>query len=1098
MAFTDSPEDEDEDLDQARIKVGSRSKVDHSHIQRHAAEASMRRYRSSSATNSVLSEVPTAVKRKRRSLDITEASERVTWDTSEFSDDENKLQERQKQRKSAAKKNALKSARRARAIENEINPRPRPRATGATTGVGRRATKRKQPKVRGYGNESNPDEDLMEWTVPEYVRTRRAKFDERTDKLKAGGLHLPPSYEDVYFSDDERLQHLEERPDFPPDTACSPYKDIELPYSLGLIPASIAQFLRDYQVAGTAFLHELFVYQKGGILGDDMGLGKTVQVIAFLTAAYGKTGDERDQKRMRKMRKASRWYPRTLVICPGTLMQNWRDEFQRWGWWQTDLYHGGKRRDVFEIAQAGMLEVMITTYRTYSTNKEEINMIQWDCVVADECHNFKEMKSDTAKSINAVNALCRIGLTGTAIQNKYEEFWTLLNWTNPGKLGPVSTWKTQVCEPLKLGQSHSATNYQLARARKTATMLRDNLLPQFFLRRTKTIIQDQLPKKSDRVVFCPLTSTQARAYQNFLESDIVEHIKNSGDICECGSKKKAGWCCHANLDDGTRWQDYVFPAINNLHHLSNHIGLLIPSSSATQDKQAKDLETLQIAMPEEWRDIFQSRDSILHTANPEYCGKWKILKKLLKFWHDQGNNKVLVFSHSVRLLKMLQNLFISTKYNVTYLDGEMAYEARYAAVNEFNTDPSQFVFLISTKAGGVGLNITAANKVVVVDPNWNPSYDLQAQDRAYRFGQKRDVEVFRLISQGTLEEIIYARQIYKQQQANIGYNATSERRYFQGVQDRKDQKGEIFGLKNLFAYQNEHTVLRDIVNKTNVAESKANVRVAAGNLHQAEEADSQGDENVEEEDTLDDRIKREEAAERAAMAELEAEITGEAVKRRSNSKAPFQPDETAVHKHDPIRAILSSVGVSYTHENSEVIGSSKVEAFLSKRAAEAAETNQRWGTQEQLAKVFQDESQSQSDSFVYKLNNYPDGVVTPDSGRRYIYHPPESVMKRQFCSMARWAGHGNDVVSFALRVENWTQAQRRECLDRFYHYRRDFLDGLVKEDVEIKPEVRPEVKEEPLGKTEVKEEIGGQPRMKHEVVNDSDVETASEDEDDEL
>jgi len=1094
MAFTDSSEDED--LDQARIKIESRSKVNH--IQRQATENTSQRYRSSSATDSALSDVPTTRKRRRSPFDATGPAERVAWDTSGFSDDEMELREKQKQKTSAAKKNALESARRARKIENEVNPLPRPKTTDATTGVGRRAPKRKQPRVRGYGDESNPDEDLMEWTMPDYVRSRRARFDERSEKLKAGGLHLPPSYEDVDFSDDERLQHLRERPDFPPHTASNPYKDIELPYSLGLIPASIAQFLRDYQVAGVAFLHELFVYQKGGILGDDMGLGKTVQVVSFLTAAYGKTGDERDQKRMRKMRKARKWYPRTLIICPGTLMQNWRDEFQRWGWWHTDLYHGSKRHEVLEIAQAGMLEVMITTYRTYSTNKEEVNMIQWDCVVADECHNFKEMKSDTAKSINAVNALCRIGLTGTAIQNKYEEFWTLLNWTNPGKLGPISTWKAQVCEPLKLGQSHNATNYQLARARTTATMLRDNLLPQFFLRRTKAIIKDQLPKKSDRVVFCPLTSTQAQAYQNYLDSDIVEHIKNSGNICECGSKKKAGWCCHATLDDGTRWQDYVFPAIHNLHHLSNHIGLLIPSSNAAQEKQAKDLDTLQIAMPNEWSDIFRTRDSILHTANPEYCGKWKILKKLLKFWHDQGDNKVLVFSHSVRLLKMLQNLFISTKYNVTYLDGDMTYEDRYAAVNEFNTDPAQFVFLISTKAGGVGLNITAANKVVVVDPNWNPSYDLQAQDRAYRIGQKRDVEVFRLISQGTLEEIIYARQIYKQQQANIGYNATTERRYFQGVQDRKDQKGEIFGLKNLFAYQNEHTVLRDIVNKTNVAESKANVRVATTDLLEAD-SDSQDDGNVDEEAAFEDRIKREEDAERAAMAELEAEITGESVRRRLRSKTPFESDETTGRKHDPVRAILSSVGVSYTHENSEVIGSSKVEALLSKRAAEAAETNQRWGTQEQMAKVFQDESQSQSRSFVYKPENYPGGVVTPNSEIRYIYRPPQSVMKRQFCSMARWAGYGNDVVSFALRVENWTQAQRRECLDRFYHYRRDLLDGLAKEeDVEIKPEVKPEVKEETRVEHETKPQVKNERGMKMEVIDHNCIETASEDEDDEL
>src|SRR5947208_16523103 len=113
-----------------------------------------------------------------------------------------------------------------------------------------------------------------------------------------------------------------------------------LPYSLGVLPAPIAQWLRDYQVDGVAFLHELFVYQKGGILGDDMGLGKTIQVIAFLTAAYGKTGDERDGKRMRKMRRngSKAWYPRTLIICPGVLIQNWRSELERSGWWHVEVY----------------------------------------------------------------------------------------------------------------------------------------------------------------------------------------------------------------------------------------------------------------------------------------------------------------------------------------------------------------------------------------------------------------------------------------------------------------------------------------------------------------------------------------------------------------------------------------------------------------------------------------------------------------------------------------------------------------------------------------------------------------------------------------
>jgi hypothetical protein len=123
------------------------------------------------------------------------------------------------------------------------------------------------------------------------------------------------------------------------------------------------------------------------------------------------------------------------------------------------------------------------------------------------------------------------------------------------------------------------------------------------------------------------------------------------------------------------------------------------------------------------------------------------------------------------------------------------------------------------------LNITSANKVVIFDPNWNPSYDLQAQDRAYRIGQLRDVEVFRLVSAGTVEEMVYARQIYKQQQASIGYKASMERRYFKGVQSSLGQQGELFGLVNLLTFHGDDVVLRDIVNKTNVAEAKRGIEM---------------------------------------------------------------------------------------------------------------------------------------------------------------------------------------------------------------------------------------------------------------------------------
>lgn len=977
--------------------------------------------------------------RKRRHLPSTEP-ERLVWSDDDIANDGEAAYKKFQSKKSDHRKRAIRSAKKAKAIEVDNRQRE---GGKPLTGVGKRASKTKKPaekKEIGW-SDATSDEELMEWTVPEYLRERRTRFNARTEKLKAGGLKLPPSYDEVSFSDDERLERLVERPTFTIDPP-GKYEDIQLSYSLGLIPAPIAQWLRDYQVQGVEFLHELFVYQKGGILGDDMGLGKTVQVIAFLTAACGKTGDERDDKRMRKMRRSqNRWYPRTLIICPGTLISNWQDEFRRWGWWHVDVYHGhaDAKDAAISAAQSGRTEVMITTYTTYRMNKDVINMIAWDCCVADECHAIKERKSETTHALNEINALCRIGLTGTAIQNKYEELWTLLNWTNPGRFGPISTWKASICDPLELGQSHDATVYQLSRARKTAKKLVENLLPQFFLRRMKTLIKDQLPKKSDRVIFCPLTQTQADAYETFLDGDIVQYIKQSAELCACGSGKKMGWCCYALLPDGSKWQNHVFPAIAALQKLSNHLAILIPQSSDSSDKQDKDLELLRTCVPDQWRKLYAERDSILHYSNPEFCGKWRILKKLLKFWHGQGNNKVLVFSHSLRLLKMLQMLFNHTSYSVSYLDGSMKYEDRYAVVTDFNADPTQFVFLISTRAGGVGLNITSANKVVVVDPNWNPSYDLQAQDRAYRIGQTRDVEVFRLVSQGTLEEIVYARQIYKQQQANIGYNATTERRYFQGVRGRQDQKGEIFGLNNLFAYQNDNVVLRDIVNKTNIAESKADLRIASLELEDVKDEDGKEEYNADEDDPLHTSMKTDDDNEEAVMSQLAALITNGGPKPGRKNRS-FKSESSKSAKHDPVQAILASAGVQYTHENSEVIGSSKVEADLSKRAEAAVEGG---STQEQSARVFVVDSQMQP------VRNGVSSLAYQKNGISYRYGPPESVKKRQFCSMARWAGY-KDAVEFALVVEGWTQEDRRTCLDRFYEWRRSVFAREEVKDNEMK------------------------------------------------
>ncbi|KAF2653514.1 hypothetical protein K491DRAFT_694687 [Lophiostoma macrostomum CBS 122681] len=970
----------------------------------------------------------------------TEDEEQHPGSESEWSEDDPTAAYREfKERKTLKRKRVAAETKRIRS-ENKS------RAEAATSIVGRKPPPKKRTRqVNAFENTSDTDhnsgqETYLDEPIPDYVEKRKQKL----KRLHEAGLRYPPCYDDIDMS---KTMH-EERPILHPDIKTQrSKKDIKLHETGGIIPAPIAQWLRDYQVTGVQFLHERFVHQTGAILGDDMGLGKTIQVIAFLTAAFGKKGMNGDEHLRRKVRDLdNRWYPKILIVCPGTLMANWDDELKKWGWWEVSQYHGAPadKRGVLASARKGTLEIMITTYHTYRNNEGEINTIDWDCVIADECHQLKNKSAAITQAMSKVNALCRIGLTGTAIQNKYEELWNLLNWARPGAYGSFQQWRQAISIPLKVGQAHDASFAQLAKGRATAKELVEDILPDVFLRRMKTLIANQLPKKSDRVVFCQMTETQAEAYRAYVESPRCEYIRRSKEECDCGSGKTRGWCCYREIPGEGPWSYAMFPAMISLKNIADHLALLLPKTTESPERQNKALENLQMACPDTWKDLYRNRENLYVSAPREFCGKWKVLKRLLDFWQSNGD-KVLIFSHSVRLLRLLRHLFTieGTKYNYSYLDGSMSYEDRFKTVKDFNTNPNQFVFLISTLAGGVGLNITSANKVVVVDPNWNPAWDLQAQDRAYRIGQTRDVEVFRLISSGTIEEIVYARQIYKQQQANIGYTASEERRYFKGVMDNTDKAGELFGARNLFSFEDNGLLLRDIVQKTNIAETKAKVKVMD---YECNVADSDF-ESDDEDDVISNK-----ALGITADADEDAKQASQLKKYIQKYTASGSGKGPKRKGHNPVNAILAKAGVQYTHENSEVIGRSRVEADLSRQAMEIRNDVELGRKQ-----VFQSQSQSQSqnpyrglrsgyeddeDSAEAEDGDEGDDVrVVGGSAKKggfkinYRYRPDEGVRRRQLCEMSRLMGF-EDPVEFALLVEDMTVEERRKTLGRFYRARR--------------------------------------------------------------
>jgi superfamily II DNA/RNA helicase len=241
-----------------------------------------------------------------------------------------------------------------------------------------------------------------------------------------------------------------------------------------------------------------------------------------------------------------------------------------------------------------------------------------------------------------------------------------------------------------------------------------------------------------------------------------------------------------------------------LAKVSNHLELLKPDPALAQTDPYKfQIQTLvaEMALGEDARMLGgadRPDGDFQRLSSTRHCGKLAALEKLLRLWHGQ-NDKVLVFSVSTRLLDILERFMTRHGYVFSRLDGTTNQKHRQTVVDDFNASRSTFAFLLSTRAGGVGLNIVSANRVVIFDPNWNPALDLQAQDRSYRIGQRRDVDVYRLLTSGTLEELVYQRQVYKQQQSNVAVEGVEERRYFEGVQGDKEQKGELFGVANVFA-----------------------------------------------------------------------------------------------------------------------------------------------------------------------------------------------------------------------------------------------------------------------------------------------------------
>ncbi|XP_037350754.1 DNA excision repair protein ERCC-6-like 2 [Talpa occidentalis] len=626
-----------------------------------------------------------------------------------------------------------------------------------------------------------------------------------------------------FIFDDEDL----EKPYFPDRKFPSSANAFQLSEDGDSIPYTINRYLRDYQREGAQFLYGHFIRGRGCILGDDMGLGKTVQVISFLAAVLHKKGTREDIENnmpaflLRSMKKeptSSAAKKIFLIVAPLSVLYNWRDELDTWGYFRVSVLHGNKKENELIRVKQRKCEIALTTYETLRLYLDELNSLEWSAIIVDEAHRIKNPKARVTEVMKALKCKVRVGLTGTILQNNMKELWCVMDWAVPGLLGSRSHFKKQFSDPVEHGQRHTATKRELATGRKAMQRLAKKMSG-WFLRRTKTLIKDQLPKKEDRMVYCSLTDFQKAVYQTVLESEDVTLILQSSEPCTCNSGRKRRNCCYKTNSHGETVKTLYFSYLAVLQKVANHVALLQTASTSKQQ------ETLIKRICEQvfsrFPDFVQkSKDAAFETlSDPKYSGKMKVLHQLLN--HCRKNkDKVLLFSFSTKLLDVLQQYCMASGLDYRRLDGSTKSEERIKIVKEFNSTQDVNICLVSTMAGGLGLNFVGANVVVLFDPTWNPANDLQAIDRAYRIGQCRDVKVLRLISLGTVEEIMYLRQVYKQQLHCVVVGSENAKRYFEAVQGSKEHRGELFGVYNLFKLRSQGSCLtRDILEREGQVEA---------------------------------------------------------------------------------------------------------------------------------------------------------------------------------------------------------------------------------------------------------------------------------------
>ncbi|KAI9924424.1 hypothetical protein AWENTII_003830 [Aspergillus wentii] len=461
--------------------------------------------------------------------------------------------------------------------------------------------------------------------------------------------------------------------------------------------------LKEYQIKGLQWMISLYNNNLNGILADEMGLGKTIQTISLITYIIEKKKNNGP----------------FLVIVPLSTLTNWNLEFEKWAPAVSRVVYKGPpnaRKQQQQQIRWGNFQVLLTTYEYIIKDRPILSKVKWTHMIVDEGHRMKNSQSKLSSTLSQYyNCRYRLILTGTPLQNNLPELWALLNFVLPNIFKSVKSFDEWFNTPFANtgGQDRMemSEEEQLLVIRRLHKVLRP-----FLLRRLKKDVEKDLPDKQERVIKCRFSALQSKLYKQ-----LVTHNKM---VVSDGKGGKTGMRGLSNM-------------LMQLRKLCNHPFVFEPVEDQMNPGRG-------------------TNDLIWRTA-----GKFELLDRILPKFRATGH-RVLMFFQMTQIMNIMEDFLRLRSLKYLRLDGSTKSDDRSDLLKQFNNPESEyFCFLLSTRAGGLGLNLQSADTVIIFDSDWNPHQDLQAQDRAHRIGQKNEVRILRLISSNSVEEKILERAQFK-------------------------------------------------------------------------------------------------------------------------------------------------------------------------------------------------------------------------------------------------------------------------------------------------------------------------------------------------